>query len=473
MSKFISQVRKDFKGLFSGLKDIYLNRFSNRNRYKTHSEAVIIACFYNPQNSPYRLLAFQKWYRSVKHLNYRIIECLIGPEAVSQLPEDPNIIQVETDSFLWHKETLLNRLVAELPDKFKYVFWVDADVLFTSNDWLVDSVKQLQSGADIVQPFEYCVHLEQNQLVPGFDVELAKKTACMTNKELMQKKRLWRSFCANVVDNKRLGKDADYDRHGHVGFAWGAKRSVLEACPLFDRALIGGADHVIAHAAAGHIPHPCIVKGFADNIDEVLLWSNEFFKAVRGRIGYAKGDLYHIWHGDIEARQYLKRIKDFTDQTTKITDRDKNGLHISTDGRDRYVRRYYQDREVAFSEDYDFQGFDSGFYEDMGYTIMDIANIFGEPQYYDVQEDDAGVPDFQPIEQVSLEQGGAGIPDNGQHVITDEMLEGTMISGSYRFNEDVDIQADDLETAIYHASQPEFVPADSLDPNDANSGNFS
>jgi len=68
--------------------DFLKNTFLNRGRYKTHSEAVIVSCFYNPQNSPYRLLAFQKWYHSIKHLNYRIIECLIGPDAKSQLPDE-------------------------------------------------------------------------------------------------------------------------------------------------------------------------------------------------------------------------------------------------------------------------------------------------------------------------------------------------------------------------------------------------
>jgi len=129
--------------------DFFKNTFLNRGRYKTHSEAVVVSCFYNPQNSPYRLLAFQKWYHSIKHLNYRIIECLMGPDAKSQLPDDPNIIQVQTDSVLWHKESLLNKVIAELPEKFKYVFWVDADVLFTNDNWLVDSVKELERGANI------------------------------------------------------------------------------------------------------------------------------------------------------------------------------------------------------------------------------------------------------------------------------------------------------------------------------------
>jgi hypothetical protein len=33
-----------------------------RNRYEGHPQAVILACYFNPQNSPYRLQAFQRFY---------------------------------------------------------------------------------------------------------------------------------------------------------------------------------------------------------------------------------------------------------------------------------------------------------------------------------------------------------------------------------------------------------------------------
>ena len=366
--------------MFDNLKNWFFDR------YQSHSEAVIVSCFFNPQKSPYRLLAFQKWYRSIKHLNYRIIECLIGDEE-SQLPDDPNIIRVQSDSLLWHKEALLNKVVSELPEKFKYVFWVDADVLFTNNNWLVDSVKELEDGANIIQPFEYCVHLERNQIKPDFNVEIAKTTAHQNAKALGGKKRLWRSFCANFVTTNR-SDSKDYDVHGHVGFAWGARREVLEECPLFDRALIGGGDHIIAHAAAGQIVHSCIANAFADNIGEVEKWSRKFFNVVQGRIAYVQGDLYHIWHGDIAKRQYLKRVKDFTDETTKINEKDENGLYIAGK-RDKYVRQYYQQREVEFDEEFDFGGFDDGFYEDMGYTIYDIIDLFGQPQYSNVDESES------------------------------------------------------------------------------------
>lgn len=335
------------------------------DRYKPHHEAVIISCFYNPQNSPYRLLAFQKWYRSIKHLNHRIIECLIGDTAKSQLPESPFISTVRTESLLWHKETLLNKLVVSLPVEYKYVFWLDADVLFTNKNWMVEGVNKLKGKSSVIQPFEYCIHLEKNELKPSFDVEAHRQSE-------QRHPKMWRSFCSNYTNG--LSADENYDRHGHVGFAWGARREVLEQCPLYDRALIGGADHILAHAAAGHLNHICIEKSFTENIKDVRLWMQKFFWACRGRLSYVPGDLYHIWHGEIKDRQYYKRIKDFTPETKSVVR--KGGFYT---GNDAYVKRYYKQREVTSIYEEGFDGFDADFFIDMGYHIRDIYHIFGDP----------------------------------------------------------------------------------------------
>lgn len=312
------------------------------NKYKAHPEAVIISCFFNPQNSSYRLNAFNHFYNSIKHLNHRIIECVIG-DSKPQLEENSNIKRVYTKNLLWHKESLLNKIITELPEKYKYVFWVDADVIFTNLNWLVDGVEQLKTR-NIIQPFEYCVHLGQDQLRPNFDLDKIKHFR-YPNEE---NNKVWKSFCSVYAKTYNVSiEEHDYNKHGHVGFAWGTKIDILKRVPLYDRALIGGADHIIAHAAAGQIGHICITKSFTDNLDEVNTWSKEFYKEIRGSIGYVPGDLYHIWHGEIEKRQYLKRIKDFTPKTKQIQKKDKNNLYITDDVDDQYMKDYFATREVT------------------------------------------------------------------------------------------------------------------------------
>jgi hypothetical protein len=347
-------------------------------RYQGHPEAVIISCFFNPMNSPYRRKAFNIFYESIKHLNHRVVECIIG-DSKPQLPENRNIQRVYTENLLWHKEALLNYLITKLPAEFKYVFWVDADVIFSNKNWLTESVWQMENGANILQPFQYCVHLNQDELKPSFDVDEQK----MLVGSSLRHKQLWRSFCANYCVTNLASSD-NYDRHGHVGFAWGARREVLAQVLLYDKALIGGADHIIAHAAAGHIPHSCIKKAFKDDIDEVNAWSHRFYRVVKGEIGYADGDLYHIWHGDIDRREYLKRIQDFTVKTKAITQKDKNGLYITHRGDDEYVKRYFRHREVR-SGGSNYGGrveyYDDGFLQSMmiGYLSDNamIGTVFG------------------------------------------------------------------------------------------------
>lgn len=345
------------------------------NRYNSHDEAIVISCFFNPQNSPYRIKAFNHFYKSIKHLNHQIIECVIGDtkeingqlayRVSAQLPENKNIKRVYTESLLWHKEALLNKIISELPKKYKYVFWVDADVIFTNKNWLVEAVERLKNGCDIVQPFEYCIHLEKDELKPAFNVDNYRDGVSVPQ---YRHKQMWRSFCANYVTTNFSG-DENYDRHGHVGFAWGAKREVLDVCPLYDKALIGGADHIIAHAAAGQIPHCCIKKSFTDNLDEVTAWSRLFYITVQGRIGYVKGDLYHIWHGDINKRDYFKRIVDFTSKAKNITYKDKNGLYVTKDkGHIEYMNNYFSNREVKG---------DDGFWESMAMGYMFNSGIMG------------------------------------------------------------------------------------------------
>lgn len=315
-----------------------------KKRYKSHSEGVIIACYYNPQNSRPRLDAFNKFYETIKHMNHRILECVVQGSA-PQLPSNKNITRIFTNSNLWHKEQLLNRIIRELPQKFKYVFWVDADVLFTNKNWMVDAVEQL-NYKNVVQLFEYCSHLEQGESAPSFDIEAAKRRVG----EKYEGRRLWRSYAANYSDRSSNFSSKVYDICGHVGFAWGAKRSVLDACPLFEKAVIGGADGIIAYASTGLLRQSqSIVDMFGPIIEEVYEWGDRWDRLVRQKTGYVKGDLYHIWHGDIKERQYYSRIKGFSAHLKKISDRDErdeNGLLVTRDPKAReYFNDYYKRRE--------------------------------------------------------------------------------------------------------------------------------
>jgi hypothetical protein len=44
-------------------------------------------------------------------------------------------------------------------------------VLFTNKRWLTESVSRMQGlGCNILQPFEYCVHMEKDELEPKLNM---------------------------------------------------------------------------------------------------------------------------------------------------------------------------------------------------------------------------------------------------------------------------------------------------------------
>lgn len=358
--------------------DWFENFINNHNRYKTRSNAVIVSCFFNPKNSPYRLIAFHKFYRSIKHLNHRIIECVIG-DAKPQLPDSPYITRVYTDSLLWHKEALLNKVIKDLPKRFKYVFWVDADVKFLNQNWMIEAVEVLQKN-NVCQLFKNAVHLQKDKNEPCFNVE--SETLRVNSNKDCEDPKVQRSFSANYVQSKERAADRVYKVHGHVGFAWGARREVLEACPLYDHALVGGADHIMAHAAAGHIPHECIRKSFTDDITAVEEWMRKFYSIVQGKIGCVDGTLYHYWHGEAEKRKYLQRIRDYTSKNKTVLEKDCNGLYVNNEG---YLDEYFTNRECALDEFLDFSYYEEDFYDVMGYDLFDF--IFDNTTQCEIEEE--------------------------------------------------------------------------------------
>ena len=299
--------------------------------YTSNPEACIVCCFFNPQRSAIRLKVFRQFHESIKHLNHVVVELAIGSDGW-QLQKSDNVHQLRTKSLLWHKESLINWAVARLPKSYKYIFWLDADVLFTNCEWLTDSVQVLQSHT-IVQPFEFCVHLAQHSASPGLD---------LCGLEHYNSNRVLKSFGAAHAQG--LSGNLNYYVHGHVGFAWGARREVLEATGLFDKALIGGADHIMAHASVGQIKHPCLSRTFSNSASIVEEWSNRFYQATQGLLGYTRGSLYHLWHGDVLKRDYFRTFIDFDSKLLQYK-QDGQGLYTSDDG-DAYVRNYFKYREV-------------------------------------------------------------------------------------------------------------------------------
>jgi hypothetical protein len=281
--------------------------------YQNHPEAVVISCYFNTNNYVSRRKNFDVFYEQLKrsNLNFLIAECAFG-NADFELPTDKRILQFRSKHKIWQKERLLNLLIKTLPATCKYVFWLDADVLSTNENWIVEAVEKLKSST-ICQPFSVAVRLEKDEIEPNFNVQGSTISVDFPNNTPNPQTKLWRSFAYNYNKNRRLAESLMFDIHGHTGFAWGIRREILDQIPLFDKAIVGTADHIIAHAAVGQIPHNCLQKAFTEQkmLDAIYDWSAKFNRLTQNKLDFVDGELWHLWHGELENRQYLQRTQQF------------------------------------------------------------------------------------------------------------------------------------------------------------------
>lgn len=332
------------KKIFAFIKNLFINK-----DYDLLNQAIIISPYYNSQKNPHRLKAFKNFYDGIKCFNHAIIELSInGSEyQLENIVSRHNLVKEKTDSLLWHKETLLNKLITEhnLLNRYKYIFWVDGDVLFENKNWLIESLYQMRDNdINIIQPFEYCVHGVENQN----KLTLEQRTTIDLNYEYINSfdKKIMRSFGATYSKFKySLAKHDNYHVYGHVGFAWGIKSDVLKETLFFDKALIGGADHIMAKSAIGEWNHKNIITNFSDIKNDIQEFGVKFYGNCQGKLGYTKGNLLHLYHGDVEKREYVKRFQDFNQEIPNL-EKSKDGFYKGNNKTENYFKSYFNKREV-------------------------------------------------------------------------------------------------------------------------------
>ncbi|WP_092053810.1 hypothetical protein [Planctomicrobium piriforme] len=260
----------------------------------------LLACLFNPARSS----------RIVR--NYRIFRESLGslPITVVELALDDDPF-VATDGIrirgtrsrhsLWQKERLLNIGLSSLPDDVGAVAWLDADVLLPDT-WYADTVEALES-APIVQPFQKAHWLDERHQVE-------------------------RSYTSYSSWRRNQGADT----YGHPGFAWAARREVLEN-GFFDRNIVGGGDTWMCYTFAGDLGSAWLRQAPHWMLDEWEQWASPVSQKVRGHIAWLATDLVHLHHGSPSNRSYQSRAGWMVDADLKADQiiLDQNGLYTVRD----------------------------------------------------------------------------------------------------------------------------------------------
>ena len=192
-----------------------------------------------------------------------------------------------------------------LPPEAKKVAWIDGDILFSQPDWAVQTSKILET-VPVAQPFQHWCRLAENETVFRGDGENGE------------------SFTFKHQSDPAAAREM---RHGFPGYAWAARRDVLDRHGFYDACVIGAGDHMMAHALTGttnttctdrvlgllperrilqRIAHPFAKPSrlFADHYEK---WASAIYADVQNNIGSVPGNALHLWHGDLENRRYHKR----------------------------------------------------------------------------------------------------------------------------------------------------------------------
>ncbi len=202
------------------------------------------------------------------------------------------LIQITGGAILWQKERLLNVALKAVPAEVDRIAWVDCDLILKRPDW-VDEAKRQLGKFNVVQLFSDAVHLSlEDYRSNGIDTSNHGSVPGIVG----------------LPDAKELITVQSDLNYYQSGFAWAAKRQLIEKHNFYDAAIVGGGDCMMVAAVLGQFDG--ITQRFLLNEmrrRHYLEWAVPFHDSVAERIGQVPGTVYHLSHGDLENRKYGER----------------------------------------------------------------------------------------------------------------------------------------------------------------------
>ncbi len=272
-------------------------------------ELAVLAVFFNPGGYKSTVANFRRFHErlSAQGVRIRAAELAFGddPFYVSDLE---GVAEVRTRDILWQFERMVNHLISRLPPVCTKIAWLDSDILFENDQWHQETARALNLYP-IVQPFRMGVWLDQrgseNRRAPGIVAAAARYPDLFTKPSKV-----------------------------HPGFAWAARREVVEKHGVPDFCILGGGDRVLANAIFGLV-WPLEMAHYPPRLQTMIqMWGRRFHADVRGAAGWIDGTVYHLWHGDLVNRAYFTRnlplVRESFDPSTDICIGQDGAWHWAT-----------------------------------------------------------------------------------------------------------------------------------------------
>lgn len=261
-------------------------------RYANPGDLCVILCLFNVGSGCQKLenLGVCSSLLRESGIPLVIVESAFGDDPWA-MGAGPGVLRVRTTAALWQKERLINLGLTLVPDRCTKVAWIDADILFENPDWAVTASDRLNDLA-VVQLADRIVRLPRGV------------------REYQGAGQIYESFGAVYLENPNALLMGDFGLHGHTGFAWASRRSILELVGLYDVCIAGGADHVMAHAFCGDWDSTCLTRMMGSATlwqTHAAAWASKIYPVVRAQVGVIEGAALHLWHGELESRRHMRR----------------------------------------------------------------------------------------------------------------------------------------------------------------------
>jgi len=279
----------------------------NKVKYK------ICSYYFNTKNDP-RLK--NNFLRFIKQFEGRYENLIVGivdyGDIDFKLPCETIIVKGDVNNKVWSKEIIINKVIDSIDDA-EYLMWIDGDLIYDDLSWL-DTIDDVVKGSDFVQLFENINYLNENEQI----------THCYKSIGFKLKNDLKPMSSSKI---SKFENKSDFKPGG----AWLGRFSILKEKKLFEKMYVGGGDVIFLYGVNGVNDGFTLSKVKESNeeiYNEAVDWINSF---GRYNIGYLKQTINHLYHGEMNGRNYIgryKKLSKFSD--TKIEVKVKNKIVVYT-----------------------------------------------------------------------------------------------------------------------------------------------
>jgi hypothetical protein len=211
------------------------------------------------------------------------------------------MVHLSEKTVLWQKERLLNVALKALPDSCTAVAWLDCDIVFADDDWSSRALEAL-THCTWSQPFQNLVDATRGARLEDLE-GLPRESARRSVVRMLESGELPGDFFGM--------RGASLKWKFTAGHAWVARREALESCGLYDGSIMGSGNKLMLAAGYGKQEDAARAYGLNESQRAHYLHWADIFNARMGKPGWIDGQVFHLWHGDLEQRGYGNRHGEF------------------------------------------------------------------------------------------------------------------------------------------------------------------